>query len=148
VSSATGSFARSSNSNSNSNSTQYTTPSIASSQGTPIPTSQRIRARGIDSEPPKKRLKTSSTSAIENEAMQWIISTMKEKEKDGGRVLYNTVELAIQLLQNEYETRLSTGHFLIAVDFLTSEVKASAFITLNGQIRDIWLCKSINVELI
>jgi hypothetical protein len=93
-------------------------------------------------------LKTSLAPAIEAEAIEWIISAMKETQDKGGRVRYNTVELAIQLLQTEYETRLSTSHFLAAVDFLTTKAKASAFITLNGHIRDMWLCKNTDVELI
>jgi hypothetical protein len=77
-------------------------------------------------------LKTSSAPAIKAEAIEWIILVMKEKQDDRGRVRYNTVELAIELLQLEYEIRLSTSHFLIAVNFLTTESKAFAFITLKG----------------
>jgi hypothetical protein len=73
---------------------------------------------------------------------------MKETQDKRGRVRYNTMELAIQLLQTEYETRLSTSHFLTAVDFLTTKAKASAFITLNSHIRDMWLCKNTDVKLI
>jgi hypothetical protein len=82
-------------------------------------------------------LKTLSAPAIEAEAIGWIISMIKEKQEDRGRVRYNTVELAIQLLQTKYEIRLSTSHFLTAIDFLANEAKAFVFITLNSQIRDI-----------
>ena len=44
--------------------------------------------------------------------------------------------------------QLSTSYFVNAVDFLTVEAKALAFITLNSSIRDIWLCKNLNVKLI
>jgi hypothetical protein len=44
------------------------------------------------------------------------------------------VELAVQLLKTEFKSRLSTGDFIDAVDFLTIEAKASAFITLDSEI--------------
>lgn len=76
-----------------------------------------------------------------------MVSVLKDQQS-GGRVRFNTVELAIQLLQKEYETRLSEGDFLVAIDFLTAETKASVFITLNSNIRDIWLCKNTNVLIV
>ena len=72
---------------------------------------------------------------------------MKSKTEDGRRVK-NPVELAVQLLKTEFKLRLSTSDFINAVDFLTIEAKASAFITLDSEIQDMWLCKNINVELI
>ena len=72
---------------------------------------------------------------------------MKSKIEDGRRVK-NLVELAVQLLKTEFKSCLSTSDFINAVDFLTIKAKASAFITLDGEIRDMWLCKNINVELI
>jgi hypothetical protein len=142
VSSATGANVRSSNSNTTS---QLSTPSI---QGTLIPVTHRIRTRGVplqsDSEPVRKRIKTTAGS---DEAINLLVSVLKDQQ-GGGRVRFNTVELAIQLLQNEYETRLSKGHFLTVVDFLTVEAKASVFITLNSSIRDMWLCKNTDISLI
>jgi hypothetical protein len=71
------------------------------------------------------------------------------KDQQGsGRVRFNTVELGIQLLQKEYETRLSKDHFLKAVELLTTEAFASVFITLNSSIRDVWLRKNAHVSLI
>jgi hypothetical protein len=140
TSSATGSFARSSNTAS-----RLSTPSIQGS--TPIPASYRVRTRGVplqsDSEPERKRIKTTP----HDEAIELIVSVLKDQQ-GSGRVRFNTVELAIQLLQKEYETRLSEGHFLVAIDFLTAEIKASVFITLNSNIRDIWLCKNTDILLI
>ncbi len=75
------------------------------------------------------------------------MSVLKDQQ-GGGRVRFNTVELAIQLLQKEYETRLSKGHFLVAIDFLAAKAKASVFIILNSSIRDMWLYKNIDVKLI
>ncbi len=98
-------------------------------------------------EPERKRLRTSSIATTEADAFELIIAAMKDQQQDRGR-RHNTVELAIQLLQKEYQVRLSTSHFVDAVDFLTVEAKASAFITLNSSIRDIWLCKNLDVELI
>jgi hypothetical protein len=142
VSSATGANVRSSNSNTTS---QLSTPSI---QGTLIPVTHRIRTRGVplqsDSEPSRKRVKTTNKT---DEAINILVSVLKDQQ-GSGRVRFNTVELAIQLLQKEYETRLSEGHFLEAVDFLTTEAKASVFITLNSGIRDVWLCKNTHVSFI
>jgi hypothetical protein len=73
---------------------------------------------------------------------------LKAQQSGSSRALFNPVELAIQLLQREYETRLSESHFLEAVDFLTTEAKASVFITLNSNMRDIWLCRNASVVLI
>lgn len=83
--------------------------------------------------------------------MELIVSVLKDQQSGSGstgRVRFNTVELAIQLLQKEYSKRLSEGHFLIVIDFLTVESKASVFITLDSSIRDIWLCKNTDVYLI
>lgn len=143
VSSATGAIVRSSNSNTASS--QLSTPSIRSA---PIPVTHRIRTRGVplqsDSEPSRKRVKTTNKT---DEAIDILVSVLKDQQ-GSGRVRFNTVELAIQLLQKEYETRLSEGHFLEAVDFLTTEAKASVFITLNSGIRDAWLCKNTHVSFI
>lgn len=140
VSSATGAFSRSSNPTSE--------PSTPSAQGnTSIPISQRVRTRGVplqsDSEP-RKRTKTTSET---DEAIELIVSVLKDQQGDR-RVRLNTVELAIQLLQKGYETRLSKDHFLAAIDLLTAEAKASVFITLNSNIRDMWLCRYIDGELV
>jgi hypothetical protein len=145
ISSATGEFARASASTS-----QISTPSIqgTSIQGTLIPVSHCIRTRGVllqddSSDSSRKRLKTGSDQAID-----LLTSLLKDRQKPQGRVRFNTVELAIQLLQIKYETRLSEGHFLIAIDVLIAEPKASVFITLNSSIRDIWLCKTADITLI
>ena len=87
------------------------------------------------------------TATTEADAFELIIAAMKDQQQDRGRRC-NTVELAIQLLQKEYQIQLSTSHFVNAVDFLTVEAKALAFITLNSSIRDIWLCKNLDVKLI
>jgi len=95
VSSATGAFSRSSNSNTASQ--PSSTPSIQGS--TPAP--HRIRTRGVplreDStalEPARKRIKTTGS----DEAIDLLVSILKDQQSGGGRVLFNTVELAIQLL--------------------------------------------------
>jgi hypothetical protein len=88
---------------------------------------------------------------MENEALELLISSMKNQpsqESRVRRVRLNTFELAIQLLQDEYESRLSESHFLFAVELLESQSKASIFITLKGPLRDRWLSKNIGIELI
>jgi hypothetical protein len=95
-------------------------------------------------EPARKRIKTTGS----NEAIDLLVSVLKDQQSGSRRVCFNTVELAIQLLQKEYKTRLSEGHFLLAVDVLTAEAKASVFITLNSSIRDMWICKTADVTLI
>jgi len=93
VLSATGAFSRSSNSNTAS---QPLTPLIQGS--TPIPVSHRVRTRGVplrsDSEPERKRVKTTLGA---DKAIKLIMSVLKDQQ-GGGRVRFNTVELAIQLL--------------------------------------------------
>ena len=161
ISSATGEFVRSSNPIllATSSSQLPSTPSISRPSSTPsiqgstfrqVP--HRTRTRGVplqeDSavlEPARKRVRTNRSAT--DEAIDLLVSVLKDQQ-GGGRVRFNTVELAIQLLQNEYETRLSKGHFLTVVDFLTAEAKASVFITLNSSIRDMWLCKNTDVSLI
>jgi hypothetical protein len=90
VSSATGSFAQSSNTVS-----RLSTPSIQGS--TPIPVSHRVRTRRVllrsDSEPEKKRIKIT----LQEEAIKLIVSVLKDQQS-GRRVCFNIVELAIQLL--------------------------------------------------
>lgn len=81
-------------------------------------------------------MRTLSTATTDADAIELIIATMKNQQQDRGRRC-NIVKLAIQLLQKEYQIQLSTSHFVNAVDFLTVEAKASAFITLNSSIRDI-----------
>jgi hypothetical protein len=95
-------------------------------------------------EPAKKRIKTTGS----DEAIDLLVSVLKDQQSGSRRVRFNTVELAIQLLQIEYETRLSEDHFLLVVDVLTTEAKASVFITLNSNIRDIWICKTVDIILI
>jgi hypothetical protein len=58
------------------------------------------------------------------------------------------VELAVQLLKTKFKSCLSTSDFINTVNFLTIKAKASAFITLDNEIQDMWLCKNINVKLI
>jgi hypothetical protein len=74
-----------------------------------------------------------------------MISSVLEEQQSRRR---NKVELAIQLLQNEYQERLSPVAFVEAIDVLTNEARASVFITLNSNsIRDLWLCKNANIQL-
>ena len=95
-------------------------------------------------EPVRKHVKTTGS----NEAINLLVLVLKDQQSSSERVCFNTVELAIQLLQIEYETHLSESHFLLAIDVLTAEAKASVFITLNSSIRDMWICKTANVTLI
>jgi hypothetical protein len=44
----------------------------------------------------------------------------------------NKVEIAVELLENEYQDRLSEEHFIDALNFLTDVAKASLFITLKS----------------
>jgi hypothetical protein len=86
------------------------------------------------------------------DALQLILDEIKARNHPEVRLMkrvrLNTFELAIKLLQDEYESRLSEGHFLVAVEFLDSESKASIFITLKSRLRDQWLSKNAGIELI
>jgi hypothetical protein len=145
---ATGAFSRSSQPSIPSQST----PSTQSSQSTPIPTSHRVRTRGIpiriDDElgPERKRTKTAVSST--DDALEFLVSVIKDQQEGSGRPRLNIVERAIQLLQREYESRLSEGHFLMAIDFLGIKSNASIFNTLGSSIRETWLCKNADIELI
>ena len=85
---------------------------------------------------------------MDNEALESLIISVVKEQQGAKKARYNNVELAIELLQNEYELRLSKSHFLVAIDFLTTETKASVFIILSSSIRDTQLCKNTDIELI
>jgi hypothetical protein len=52
----------------------------------------------------------------------------------------NKVELAIQLLEEQYQQKLSTSNFINTVGILENSTKASIFIILqSSKIRDLWL---------
>lgn len=149
VSSATGEFAYSSSiltSIATSTPATQTSNSVLESRESTVAVSQRVRTRGVplpldSSGPERKRTKTNSST---DEATELIIAVLKDQQ-GGGRVRLNTIELAIQLLQQEYEALLLEEDFLIAIDFLTVEAKASVFITLTGKIRDTWLFNNIGI---
>jgi hypothetical protein len=148
---ATGSSARSSQP-----STQALIPSFpSSSTSTPVPLYTRVRTRGrpvrditTDSEEPRsKRTRSNGVPSIETKALELIVASIRST--DTGRIHLNPFERAIQLLQDEYELRLSENHFLQVVELLESQSKASIFITLKvGRLRDQWLCRNAGIELL
>jgi hypothetical protein len=162
ISSATGEFVRSSNPIllATSSSQLPSTPSISRPSSTPsiqgstfrqVP--HRTRTRGVplqeDSavlEPARKRVRTNRSAT--DEAIDLLVSVLKDQQGGSSTTPLNKVELAILLVQREYETRLSEGHLLEAISFLTTEAQASVFINLNSRIRDMWLCKFAHVTLI
>ena len=84
-------------------------------------------------------------AAADGDAFDTIISMMKDQQ--AGR-RQNKVELAIQLLQEQYQERLSTSDFIDAVGILENSAKASIFITLkSSKIRDLWLQKHACIYL-
>lgn len=100
-----------------------------------------IRKDDTDTENDKKRPR-----ATQNIDTFEIISSVLDAQQARRR---NKVELAIQLLETNYQERLSTSHFIDAVSILETESKASVFITLKSSvIRDYWLCKNADVELL
>ena len=137
--SATGVFARSSR-------TQLpSTPSIRGDTPIPFPPRQ-TRKRGVlmtqedtESEPDRKRRITNT------DTYDMIVSVIKDQQ--AGR--RNNIELAIQLLENEYQERLSTTDFIDALEVLENNSKAFVFITLKSSlIRDNWLCKNAGVQIL
>jgi hypothetical protein len=141
---ATGSFARS------------IQPSIASFSSspasTPVPQYTRTRKRGrpvsgigTESEGSQKRPKP---LADENDAIERLLTLIGSKETALAPVLLDTFELATKVLQDEYESRLSESHFLQAIELFQSQSNASIFRTLQGRLRDRWLCKNAGVELL
>jgi len=59
----------------------------------------------------------------------------------------NNTEKAIKLLTKEYADRLGLDSLLEASILLEDVSKASAFLSLNGKLRDMWLEKSAGIEL-
>jgi hypothetical protein len=148
---ATGSFARSFQP-----STRVSIASFPSSQAsTLVPLYNRVRTQGrpigdtkTDSEEPKS--KQAKSTDMEIEALELFVALMKNQkgtETRIERVRLNTFKLAIQLLQDEYELRLSESHFLQAVEFLESQSKAFIFITLKSRLQDQWHSKNAEIEL-
>jgi hypothetical protein len=74
---------------------------------------------------------------MDNEALESLIISVVKEQQGAKKARYNNVELAIELLQNEYELHLSKSHFLLAINFLTTKTRASIFITLGSGIKDI-----------
>jgi ribosome-binding factor A len=61
----------------------------------------------------------------------------------------NNIELAIKLLETEYEDRLSIPDFVQALEVLADYSKASVFISVKSvERRDTWFKKAIGVQLI
>jgi hypothetical protein len=124
-------------------STQPSSSSTPTCEETPIP--DRRRRRGLpllaandDTELVRKKRKT-AISAFE------LIADAMEAQRIGRR---NNVELGIQLLEEQYQERLSTQGFIAAINVLKDDSNASVFITLKSTtFRDRWLCKEAGVEL-
>jgi len=75
-----------------------------------------------------------------------IVSVLQDQQAGGRK---NKVEIAVELLENEYQDKLSDDHFVRTLNFLTDVLKASIFITLkSSSIRERWLCQNADVELI
>ena len=58
------------------------------------------------------------------------------------------LQVALDLLHEVYINQLSKAHFDIAIDLLDIERKALTFVGLNGVVRDRWLERHANVQLI
>ncbi len=150
---ATGTSARSSQPL---NPSQLSTPSFPSSRASTPSAGPYIRVKSRrqptnSSDIEESKEKRLRVEAMESEAWELLRASMKTQamsESKVGRVRLNTFELATQLLQDEYESRLSESHFLKAIECLESQSKASVFITLKSRIRDQWLLKNAKVEFL
>jgi hypothetical protein len=99
-----------------------------------------MRQEDTELEPEKK--KPRMRAGTEADAFELIVSVMKDQQ--AGR--RNKVEQAIQLLEEQYQERLSASDFIDAVEVLENSSKASVFITLqSSMIRDRWLQKNAGV---
>ena len=74
-----------------------------------------------------------------------LITTAIQEQQEGRQS--SVIQKAIQLLQEEYETRLSLDGFDSAIEVLEQKGKATVFITLSGDARDRWLQKNANTKL-
>jgi hypothetical protein len=103
--------------------------------------SKDIDDSNIEVKQPRIQKATQGAAALE------IIVSVLQDQQAGGRK--NKVEIAVELLENEYQDRLSKEHFIDALNFLTDVAKVSLFITLkSSSIRGRWLCQNANIELI
>jgi hypothetical protein len=124
-------------------STQPSSSSTPTYEGTPIPNRHRrrglpLQAANDDTELVRKKQKT-AISAFE------LIADTMEAQRIGR---WNNIELGIQLLEEQYQERLSTQGFIAAINVLKDDSNASVFITLKSTtFRDRWLCKEAGVEL-
>jgi hypothetical protein len=67
-----------------------------------------------------------------------IVLVLQDQQARGRK---NKVEIAVELLENEYQDKLSNNHFVYTLNFLTDVLKASIFITLkSSSIQERWLC--------
>jgi hypothetical protein len=74
-----------------------------------------------------------------------LITTAVQEQQEGRQS--SVIQKAIQLLQEQYKTRLSPDGFDSAVEVLEQKGKATIFITLSGNARDRWLQKNANTKL-
>jgi hypothetical protein len=108
---------------------------------------QQIRKRGIPIrqedtklEPEKKKLRMQ----VGMQAFELIASIINNQQARRR----NKVEIAIQLLKEQYQDRLLANDFIDAVEVLKNNAKASVFITLQSSvIRDQWLQKNAGVYI-
>lgn len=87
--------------------------------------------------------KKSSSEFDLDETIKRVLAIVEKKE-----TATNIYQLAINLLQDEYEFRLSENGLIQAIDLLQSESHASTFVSLKGQLRDLWLCRKAQVKLL
>jgi hypothetical protein len=62
-------------------------------------------------------------------ALEIIISVLQDQQAGGCK---NKVEIAVELLENKYQDRLSKEHFIDTLNFLTDIAKVLLFITLKS----------------
>jgi hypothetical protein len=125
--------------------------SIQKSNPTPL---ERIRKRSgltvvsdISSEPDdsqRKKPRTQRGMDIQLETYELIATAIRDQKEARQS---NAIARAIQLLQDEYQSKLSTPEFDIAVEVLENKGKAIAFITLSGDARDRWVQENVDAEL-
>jgi hypothetical protein len=100
----------------------------------------RKRTRGSEKDIQSKRLKKEESG---NSVLRMAIAIEGYTQAREGKL-----QVALDLLHKVYINRLSEAHFDIAIDLLDSERKASTFVGLSGVVRDCWLERHANVQLI
>jgi hypothetical protein len=122
----------------------------------PPPPSSSASSRSIGPGPLRKRRQPTNQTIIDTEdeeakrpRLEGSYQGLEVAITQLARSRRNVLQLAIELLETEYSTRLTSEHMQMAIDILEIEAKSSIFISIQDQItRDQWLERQAGVEVL